>query len=391
MPNEVVEKLPSKLPSILLDTDLSKQLRIAYIEHLVSNIITHQIFEPFLFTLAARRKSMDNLVMEWSESLRERSKKRETLFRQYLLHAAYTSSSAKQSINKVAVIIVDKVVDAIKPLTKQANWEHVRVGIRRIVKLAVETWRHARLEKAVITASLSQGDSSTAPGSGLSGEGIPSMEPSPNLSRKILLSLFPMIERMSVPEEVRGGTKEEIDRCVYTPGRVLYADDPVVLAGLQELGQAKENVSDTAKLDSTDLRDQAKIAITRTETEAVEEDSLPKIGQRAISLVVTNQPSLSTVQPPLMTNDEYLNTSGKINGEGQSALLPPPAGDLAAIRSHSRSCTPPPSLSRRSTSTTDNESRSDGDSVSTRIPAGLPDWGDATGAVPGINIVQGGW
>jgi len=327
--------------------------------------------------------------------LGEKSKKRETLFRQHLLHADYTSSSAKQSINKVAAVVVDKIVDTIKPYAQKVNWEHIKVGIRRIVKLAAETWRYARLEKAIITASLSHKDNSTAAGPGLSGEGIPSMKPAPNGSREVLLSLFPTIERQTMPKEIRGDMKEEIDRCVYTPGRALYADDPVVLASLQELGQAKEMVSDMAKLNGTDLTDQAKIATPRTEKEEVkeevEEDSFPKIGQRAISSVVTNQPSLSTVQPPLIPNDEYLNTSGKINGEAQSALLPPPADDFAAIRSHSRSSTPPPHpLSRRSTSTTDNESLSDGASLSTRIPAGLPDWGDANGAIPGI-IRGGGW
>ncbi len=387
VPNDVLKRIPRHLPSIFSNTDTSKQLRVAYIEHMISSTITHQIFEPFLFTLAMRRKSMDNLVMEWSESLREKSKKRETLFRQQILHAAYTSSGAKQSINKVAGVIVDRIVDAIKHFADQANWESIRVGIRRIVKLAAETWRYAGLERAVITATLSDEDRSIFPRSEQPGEDIPSVEPMQSQSRQVLLPLFPIIKRQPVPEELRGELKEESDRCVYTPGRMLYADDPVVLASLQELVQERgNNVSETERLDSTDLRDEAKTPTPISQTQQVEHKPLNQSEQRATSPLVLDQSSSPTMQRPFIPMADYLHDSEKIKGDAQSTL-PTAQEDFAAIPSdYSRNGTPP--LRRRSTSTTDHGSLNDRASTVTSNPAALPDWGDANGAVPGTTTLQ---
>lgn len=386
VPNDVIERIPKKLPSILSNTDSSKQLRVAYIEHMVSSAITHQIFEPFLFTLATRRKSMDNLVMEWSKSLWEKSKTRQTLFRQQILHAAYTSSSAKQSINKAAMVIIDKIVDAITPFANQANWESIRVGIRRIVKLAAETWRYAGLEKAVITASLFNKDRSTVPRLEQPGGGIPSAEPVQIQLREILLPLFPTIERQPLPEELRGESKEENDGCVYTPGRVLYADDHLVLASLQKLGQRKENGSEMERPISTDLRDQTKTPTPMTETQGVENKSLNiSIGEWPTSPLVRHDASLFPMQPSFIANNDYLGDAEKMKVEAESAL-PTVQEDFAAIQStYSRSRTPP--IGRHSTNASDNGSFSDRASISTTLPAALPDWGDSNGAVPNT---QGG-
>lgn len=388
VPNDILERIPKNLPSIFSDTDPLKQLRVAYIEHMVSSTITHQIFEPFLFTLAMRRKSMDDLIMEWSESLRGKSKKRETLFRQQILHAAYTSSSAKQSINKVAMVIVDKIVDAITPFANQSNWESIRVGIRRIVKLAAETWRYAGLERAVITASLSKEVRPTVPKLEEVGKSIPSAERLQNPLREILLPLFPTIERQPMPEELRGESKEANDGCVYTPGRMLYADDPIVLTSLQELGQRKENGSETETRIGTDLKAQAKTPTPMTGTQVVEDKSFNDIGEWPTSPLVRDDASLSTMQPSFIGNDDYLDDvdAEKMNGEAQSAL-PTAQEDFAAIQSHySRSRSPP--IGRRSTNATDNGSLKEWASISTAFPAALPDWGAANGAVPGT---PGGW
>lgn len=386
-PNDVIERIPKKLSSILSNTDPSKQLRVAYIEHMVSSAITHQIFEPFLFTLAIRRKSMDNLVTEWSESLWEKSKTGQTFFRQQILHAAYTSPSAKQSINKAAMVIVDNILDAITPFADQANWESIRVGIRRIVKLAAETWRYAALEKAAITASLFDQDRSTVPRLEQPVGGIPSAEPVQPQLREILLPLFPTIERQPMPEELRGELKEENNGCLYTPGRMLYADDDLVLASLQKLGPRKENVSAMERPVSTDVRDQAKTPTPMTETQGAENKSLKVgIGERPTSPLVRDDASLSPMQPSFIADGDYLSDAEKMNVDAESAL-PTVHEDFAAIPStYSRSRTPP--IGRRSTNANENGSFSDRASISTALPAALPDWGDADGAVP---HTPGGW
>ena len=389
LPSEVLEKIPANLPSMIMNTDSSRQLRVAYIEHIISSAIVHQIFDPFLFTLAMRRKSMDELLREWAEGLREKSRKRETIFRQQILHAAYTSPSAKQSINQVAAIVVDNIVEDIKHFAAEANWEHIRVGIRRVVKLAIETWRYTRLEKGAITASLSHENGSASLRRGETGNNMVSAEPAAHQSREVLLLLFPLVQRRPVPEELRGDTKEDMDGCVYTPGRKLYADDPVVLASLEEHGPATENVLNAEISDGTNLAHRAETPIPNTEAQKNERKPRSNSEQLAISPLLTNPPMLSTVQPPVIPNGYDLSSSGKSNGAARSAL-PTPIEDFAAIQSHFRSQAPP--LIRRSTGTTnpsDNGSFSDGASTPTTVPAGLPDWGDANGAVPGSS--QGGW
>ena len=364
LPGKIIEKIPVNLPSMTLNTDSSRQLRIAYIEHVISSVITHQVFEPFLFTLAMRCKSTDELIMEWSEGLRENSKKRETLFRQHIIYAACTSSNAKKSINDVAAVIVDQIVEAIKHFASHANWEHMRVGIRRIVKLAVETWRYARLEKGAVTASLSHENGPTLLRLGETDGNLTSLGPAPNQPREVLLPLFPLIQRQPAPEELRGDSNEGVDGCVYTSGRIVYTDDPMILASHREIKQANINVSETQVSNGTDLSDQAKIPIPKTESQEHEQRPLIISERQVTSPLVTNQPVLPTFQPPVVPNDGYLNTSERNNGEGQSTL-PTPIEDFAAIQSHFRSHTPP--LTRRSPSTTN---------------------ALENGAVPGI---QGGW
>ena len=385
LPDEVVEKIPTSLPSILTNTNSSKQLRVAYIEHIVSSTITHEMFEPFLFTLAMRRKSMDNLIMEWSESLRQKSKKRETLFRQYILHAAYTSPSAKQYINAAAGIIVDSIFEDVKYFAEPKNWDSINVGIRRIVKLAAETWRYARLEKGVIAASLPDQDHSKIPEPEHAGEITSSANLSANQVREILLPLFPTIERLPLPEENQGESKEGNDGCVYTPGRTLYDDDPLVLPNHQEHRQEKNNVSERKRSISTNLGAQADRPIPRTEAQDINAKSL-KTDDRATWPLVAGPPLLSSLQPPFHPVTAYSHTSEPVNGAASSGLATPVEKSAAIRSSNSRRRTPP--LSRRSTNATENGSFSDGASTSTATPAALPDWGDSNGAVPDM---QGEW
>lgn len=171
-----------------------------------------------------------------SDHLRKKSTRREALWRQRTLHAAYTISSAKQSINKIAAFIVDEVVEAIKYFSNPTRWEQVTVAVRRIVKTAAETWRYARLEIAMITASMSTDErpdcqrlsNPIGPNADIVG--------APDQQRSVLLSLFPIIEREAIHEDIRADSKQN-DRYIYFPGRMLYSDDPMISIRRKEIQQ----------------------------------------------------------------------------------------------------------------------------------------------------------
>lgn len=170
-----------------------------------------------------------------SDQLRKKSTRREALWRQRTLHAAYTISSAKQSINKIAAYIVDEVVDAIKYFTNHHRWEQVTVAVRRIIKTAAETWRYARLEVAMITASATADDRPDFQRASNPIETIANGRNTPDQQRQLLLSLFPIIEREAIHEDIREEKLPGGQGYIYFPGRMLYSDDPIIVKRLEEI------------------------------------------------------------------------------------------------------------------------------------------------------------
>lgn len=242
VPTEVAKAIPPTIPPFFSNTQSSIQLRAAYVEHLISKIICRRIFQPFLFTISLRHGSPDLLFQSMSDHLRKKSTRREALWRQRTLHAAYTVSSAKQSINKIAAFIVEEVVGAIKCFTDQTRWEQVTVAVRRIVKTAAETWRYARLEVAMITASMTTDDRPEF--QRLSNPIGPILNPgeAADQQRQLLLSLFPIIEREAIHEDIREDAKRHDRGYIYFPGRMLYSDDPIIIRRLEEIQRNEEQL-----------------------------------------------------------------------------------------------------------------------------------------------------
>lgn len=234
-PEEVFKSIPPTIPPFFSDTDSSIKLRAAYVEHLISTIISRRVFQPFLFTISLRHGNPDLLFQSMSDHLRKKSTRREALWRQRTLHAAYTISSAKQSINKIAAYIVDEVVDAIKYFTNHHRWEQVTVAVRRIIKTAAETWRYARLEVAMITASATADDRPDFQRASNLIEPIANGPNVPDQQRQLLLSLFPIIEREAIHEDIREERHPGGQGYIYFPGRMLYSDDPIIVKRLEEI------------------------------------------------------------------------------------------------------------------------------------------------------------
>jgi hypothetical protein len=187
-----------------------------------------------------------------SYQLRSKSTRKEAIWRQHTLTAAYTTKDAKDRINSAACAVVDEICNAIKHFTTQNEEEPIRYAVRRIVKLAAEAWRFARLEREMIEAKLpatedvdeddekaelwvpQRFNSAAYPVNAIK----PVFE-GPDEGRKILLRILPIIRREAVHQNFRL-TPDEVndDGCVYSQGLALYSDAPAVLARRQEMRRA---------------------------------------------------------------------------------------------------------------------------------------------------------
>ncbi|KAL4902524.1 hypothetical protein BDW74DRAFT_180628 [Aspergillus multicolor] len=240
-PQEVLSKLPAELPSFLDNTPASRELRSAYVQHIVSKTLTYRIFHPFLFTLGRRYDKADILFQMLSMDIRRKSVRREAFWRQQTLKAAYTTSDAKESINVVAAVIVDEISNHLKHFADPRRMDGLLTSIRKIVKLAAETWRHARVERELIIAALPAPEDGSVPGEDWEEYGSPkenasgrSSPKSADFARHVVLRPFPRIIREAAHEDFVGDGGKA-DPCTYSRGSVLYSDSPIILARLQEL------------------------------------------------------------------------------------------------------------------------------------------------------------
>lgn len=239
-PEYVLKRIPRNVPPFYTNSEASTELRAAYVEHVVSQALTQRIFQPFLFTLSRRHESADSLFQTMSDKLRHKSIRREAIWRQHTLHAAYTVSSAKQSINKVAAVIVEEILGELEHFANPSHMEHITVAVRRIVKIAAETWRYARLEREMITATTAVAEH---PGKfdGNAGSGDLSHGAPP----EVLLPVLPFIEREPGHEGLRSAANRNDKGCIYSQGVALFSNSPVILARLAELGEYKAEVLQT--------------------------------------------------------------------------------------------------------------------------------------------------
>ncbi|KAF2707487.1 hypothetical protein K504DRAFT_503726 [Pleomassaria siparia CBS 279.74] len=249
-PPEDLAHIPSGLPSFLGDTIASRQLRAAYIVHTVAKMITYRVFGPFLFSLGRRYDQADSLFSSMSHHIRDKSTRKEAIWRQQTLLAAFTSSGAKQRINTAAGTVVDEIILAIKNFADPKEEDGIRISIKRIVKLAAETWRFARLEREMITATMPalQDEEHKFTGPEYWPEYRPEETPIPSLvgttipsdeQPKLLLRLFPVIRREPKHENFRSSEDEGPDvGCVYHHGLALYDNAEPVVIRAEELKQA---------------------------------------------------------------------------------------------------------------------------------------------------------
>ncbi|KAF3893278.1 RNA polymerase Rpb1 C-terminal repeat domain-containing protein [Trichophyton interdigitale] len=251
-PPDILAKIPSDIPQFLDNTPASRELRAAYVQHVISKTLTYRIFQPFLFTLGRRYDKADTFFQMLSIDIRRKSVRREAFWRQQTLKAAYTTSDAKQAINVVAAVIVDEIVDHIRHFTDPTHLDSLLTNVRKIVKLAAETWRLARVERELITATMPSAEDeqtaneeweefdyeSNAPLPG--GEGTAEPPLTPKKFRRPLLRMLPRIFRGAVHEDfLTEDDHEKASPCTYLRGVILYSDSPSVLARRAEMFKKK--------------------------------------------------------------------------------------------------------------------------------------------------------
>ncbi|KAL8805872.1 MAG: hypothetical protein Q9200_005252 [Gallowayella weberi] len=378
------------MPPFLVDTPASAQLRIAYVQSLISSIINCRIFQPFLFTY----DHFDSLFNEWGECLRAKSTKREAIWRQRTLHAAFSCPSSKQRINIFAATVVDEVVAAIKPFADRRQREPMTAAVRKVVKTAAETWRLARIELSRITAS---------PASDVSG----------TQNGEALFSIFPRIERVPLPKDLCPDVDNDMG-CVYTVGKTLFSISSATIARRVELGECfppsdtvpecegdrrRDDASDTSR--SSEARSRSRKSNARTISPLIPQarstqstrdeppnhrDEGAKGGsaaqyrdarelQKEAQHSNDSHPSLDR---PLSERHEMERGSGTaVQEEGGE-----PLGRQSPMQSPAPSLEHSPGLSRRTTATT--TSSLGEDEVYQEAEVGnVPDWIDSGGNVPG--------
>lgn len=249
-PKDILSKIPPELPPFLDNTPASRELRCAYVQHVVSKTLTYRIFQPFLFTLGRRYDKADTFFQMLSMDIRRKSVRREAFWRQQTLKAAYTASDAKQSINVVAAVIVDEIIDQIKHFADPKQLDALLTAVRKIVKLAAETWRLARVERELVIATLPPLDAEDESSDGWheygAGEGEKGGDGDGDgghgdggSGRHVVLRTFPQIMREAAHEDF-ADDEQKASRCVYAHGTVLYADSAAVLARHEELAKKEE-------------------------------------------------------------------------------------------------------------------------------------------------------
>ncbi|KAL8993159.1 MAG: hypothetical protein Q9169_006556 [Polycauliona sp. 2 TL-2023] len=401
IPSHIARNLPTDLPPFLVDTPASTPLRIAYVQSLISTIINTRIFQPFLFTYP----ELDNHFNEWGEYLRAKSTKREAVWRQRTLHAAFSCPSSKKRINGFAAGVVDEVVAAIKPFTNRDMREGLRGKVRGMVKVAAETWRVARIELTRFRASSCfVGDVEGGKNGGDGGA---------------VIEVFPRIERVALPRDFRLDGEEEDVGCVFTSGEVLSRDSTIVLARRREMGEdveVPESVHDGYDDDARSIgsgiqsiasrashKDPGTAESLRTSTgtrsgrgetfdgfDGTSEDGKKQSHERGKGWNLETEHDIdggdarySRQHPDDHRHDEVTATDPTASSPRQSPSHSPfHSPTRSAIRS------PPPSRKRTTTadstsSTGDDEDEAVYQEAETRRRGrgGVPDWGDAGGNV----------
>jgi hypothetical protein len=230
---------------MLNDTESSKLLRQAYVQHIISKYLCYRIFQPFLFSLGKRYDKADTFFQAMSNQLREKSTRKEAVWRHYTLLAGYTTSNAKKNQQVAAAQVIEEIAAYVKPFADHKKMDIVTSGITRIVKYAVETWRYARMEREIITASMDDGGEDVAnPEYWTAHEWELGAPPKKEGNAHVVMILLPVFMREGTLPSLHRPTAQLDQGIVYSKGVALYSDCAPVLQRKQELDSLEIDIAD---------------------------------------------------------------------------------------------------------------------------------------------------
>jgi len=229
---------------MLNDSPASMLLRQAYVQHIISKHLCHRIFQPFLFSLGKRYDKADTFFQAMSNQLREKSTRKEAVWRHYTLLAGYTASNAKKNAQVAAASVIEEIAAYVKPFADAGKMDVITSGITRIVKYAVETWRYARMEREIISAAMCKDDTEENWWVSHDYSKTQPYANKPHLlnlardfdgDRHTIIHLLPVFYREGTLPSLHRPNAELDSGCVFSKGVVLHTDCLPVLHRKKEM------------------------------------------------------------------------------------------------------------------------------------------------------------
>ncbi|KAI5289623.1 hypothetical protein KEM54_003554 [Ascosphaera aggregata] len=249
-PSKVIDKIPSSLPPFFDNTASSRELRAAYAQHTVFRILTQRIFTPFLFTADGGEDecNISAFLATLATNISRTSALRGSFWRQQTLKAAFGAPGAGALANEIAFRTVKDIVDELRYFSDSTQTDSICTGARGIVKLALETWRFARVERLDIVAEIPPVEDQVNEQDYQEFDFVHgSVDPAKNENtntRQLLLRTAPRIYREPAYEDILNDvTVEHAQKLrrkfVYLAGTNLYKDSTVVSSRRQAISQSQ--------------------------------------------------------------------------------------------------------------------------------------------------------
>ncbi|EXJ86984.1 hypothetical protein A1O3_03941 [Capronia epimyces CBS 606.96] len=234
---QVYQKLG--VPDISGVTAAATVLRSLVIQSQIWSIIQRRVFEPFVFISAHGADDEDNVEKEFwalASMIRAKSLRREAMWRSITMRAIYASAAGRKATRIAATRLSMEIMDRIETLTLSETRPALLQAIRVVAKVAVETWRRARLEWDLIHSSM---PSTPETWEATSSPSDAMLWVRPHIVRELAI-------RGTAGMEVRDETSPQqtptMACCIYLQGTALHRDSPLVQARRQELsGEQKDN------------------------------------------------------------------------------------------------------------------------------------------------------
>ncbi|RMZ78504.1 hypothetical protein DV737_g3810, partial [Chaetothyriales sp. CBS 132003] len=224
-------QLEPGVPDVFGSTRAACELRALVIQHRIFRVLHSLIFQRYVLASVdgCADPDLDRLLSGLSARIRQKSVRREALWRSILVRALHTNNAqGKASASAVASTAFRAIVDQTQDLTDIGHSGALADALKQVVKTAVEIWRQARVETDPIASSMPEGLLR-------------------QVGSEIILWVRPRITRQQMGKIADWGRDKDAGLGqvqVLLAGVSLRKDSPVVQERQQELAQRMEIGSD---------------------------------------------------------------------------------------------------------------------------------------------------